>query len=249
MPDWRDLADEFDAWHAAGRDVHFWWRDDDATRVTPELLRLLAIGAQSATPVALAVIPRDAEEGLRLHLADLATVAVLQHGWSHANHAPTDQKQEEFGIHRPLSVMLAELAQGWQKIARFARSLPVMVAPWNRFDRHLLPHLPTAGLRAVSASGPRHAATACGIREANVHIDPIDWGGTRGFHGLDHVLGQVLRHLRQKRSGAVDASEPTGLMTHHSFHDEGCWAFLAEFLQRTRAHPAVRWLPATDVFP
>ena len=86
------------------------------------------------------------------------------------------------------------------------------------------------------------------MRQTNVHVDIIDWQGTRGFVGSVAALEQVVRHLRRRRTGEVDADEPTGLMTHHGFHDEGCWRFIDEFLRRTRAHPVVRWLDAKDAF-
>jgi hypothetical protein len=248
MANWDDLTRELDAWHQRGIAATFWWRDDDAVRVTPALMRLLALSEMAEAPVALAVIPRDADDGLRDHLARQPLAAVLQHGWSHANHA-ADGRREEFGPHRPLPVMLHELALGWRRIADFARSFPVFVAPWNRMDPHVLPHLGTAGLRAVSTLGPRDMAEPSpGIRRTNVHVDIIDWQGTPGFVGLERALDHVVTHLRQRRTGAADAYEPTGLMTHHGFHDEGCWGFIADFLRRSRAHPAARWLPAEDAF-
>ena len=248
MATWDDLKQELDAWTESERCASFWWRDDDAVRVTPALERLLALSEATATPVSLAVIPRDAEDALRDRLAGHRLASVLQHGWSHTNHAPQG-RQEEFGPHRPLPAMLDELHRGWRRIAAFARSLPVFVAPWNRMDPHVLPYLGAAGLRAVSTLGPREKAEPCaGLRRTNVHVDIMDWQGTRGFVGLFAALEQVVTHLRHRRTGKVDPDEPTGLMTHHGFHDEDCWRFTDEFLGRTRAHEAVRWLDAKSAF-
>lgn len=248
MANWGDLTRELDAWHNCGMSATFWWRDDDAARVTPALERLFALSEAAQTPVALAVIPRDADDGLRDRLARQPLASVLQHGWSHVNHAP-DGRLEEFGPHRPLPVMLDELALGWRRIAGFARSFPVFVAPWNRMDPHVLSHLGAVGLRAVSTLGPRDTPEpSAGIRRTNVHVDIIDWRGTRGFVGLDRALDQVVTHLRQRRTDEADADEPTGLMTHHGFHDEACWRFIEELLRRSRAHPATRWLGAGDAF-
>jgi hypothetical protein len=249
MAGWEDLAQELDAWHETGRTATFWWRDDDATRVTPELDRLLAIGAETCTPVALAVIPRDIDGGLSGYLAGQALVSVLQHGWSHENHAPSEARQEEHGPHRPLEVMLDELAEGWQRIREFERGLPVMVAPWNRVDASLFPALPGIGLAAVSTLGPRDAAEpAPGVRRTNVHVDIIDWDGSRGFIGEHGALDQFVRHLAARRRGEVDADEPTGLMTHHLCHDEGCWWFIGTVLNETQSHPSVRWLDGREAF-
>ena len=249
MADWNALADEFDAWYREDRPATLWWRDDDATQVTPALDRLLAISRTTGTPMALAVIPSDADRRLRDHLARQPLVVVLQHGWSHENHAPDGERQQEFGIHRPLAEMLDDLARGRACIARFERSLPVLVAPWNRMDPHLLPHLASVDLAAVSTLGPRQAAEPFpGIRRTNVHVDIMDWHGTGGFVGLDRAIGQFLTHLGQRRRGEVDADEPTGLMTHHLYHDDACWWFVEQLLERTRAHLAVRWLGAAEAF-
>jgi hypothetical protein len=249
MSAWSTLRQELDLWAADGRLATLWWRDDDATHASGELDRLLAISERTGVPVALAVIPRDIHESLKQRLARCASAWALQHGWSHANHAPGADRQEEFGPHRPVEVMLAELGLGWQRVAALPRSLPVLVAPWNRMDPGLVGDLPRAGLQGVSTLGPRERAEpAAGVHQTNVHVDIVDWCGHRGFVGETAAITQVVTHLQQRRQGNVDADEPTGLMTHHLFHDEGCWWFVEELLRRTTAHPAVRWLAAQDAF-
>ena len=249
MLDWHALEAEFDLWRAQGRTATLWWRDDDATRVTPELLRLLGISQETLTPVALAIIPSDAEPELRDLLSTVNHHAVLQHGWAHYNHAPAHERQQEYGAHRPLESMLQELGLGWERVRAFERSLPILVAPWNRIAAELIPHLPVAGLTAISTLGARQSAEPSkGVRCVNVHIDIIDWQGTRGFAGLNAALKQLVDHLQKRRAAEVDPDEPTGLMTHHLFHDEGCWAFISELLERTRNHPSCRWLDAREAF-
>ncbi|MGF1640670.1 MAG: polysaccharide deacetylase family protein [Rhodospirillales bacterium] len=249
MAGWDDLDRELDVWRDQGRTATLWWRDDDATRVTPALERLLAISGATGTPVALAVIPRDADADLRDRLRRHPSAAVLQHGWSHENHAPDGCRQEEHGPHRPREVMLAELAEGWRRIGEFDCGLPVLVAPWNRIDEALLPALPGIGLTGVSTLGPRDAGEpVAGLRRTNVHVDIVDWDGSRGFVGEEAALDQFVRHLARRRRGEADADEPTGMMTHHLFHDEGCWWFIGALLARTARHPAVRWLDAGEAF-
>lgn len=249
MADWTDLGAELDAWRAAGRIATLWWRDDDATRETPALAHLLNLSARHDVPVALAVIPRDADATLAPLLAGCRQAFALQHGFAHANHAPDGARQEEYGPHRPRAAMLAELARGWLRIADLPRALPVLVAPWNRMDPDLVAYLPEAGLHGVSTLGPRPGRDpAPGVRCVNVHVDIMDWHGSGGFIGDATALDQVLDHLRARRAGAVDADEPTGLMTHHGFHDDGCWGFIDRFLDVTRNHRAVRWLGSDVAF-
>jgi hypothetical protein len=249
MADWTDLQTELDAWQSAGRTATLWWRDDDAVQPSPPLDRLLALAAAQRVPVALAVIPADTGAPLRDHLAaDAADAWVLQHGWAHADHSANGERQNEYGPERPIAVRVDELAAGWRKLADFPRAWPALVAPWNRIDPALLPALPQAGLTGVSTLGPRPATDAApGVRQVNVHVDIMNWQ-TRRFAGDDAALGQVLAHLRARRDGTADAGEPTGVMTHHSFHDEEAWTFIGALLAATRPHPAARWLTADAVF-
>ena len=248
MTTWDDLDRELDAWALAGRRATLWWRDDDAVRATPELERALTLASATATPIALAVIPRDADDGLADRLATASTATALQHGFAHANHAGSDERQNEYGAERPLAVRLAELAAGWQRLARFPRTLPVLVAPWNRISPDLPPALPEAGLCGLSTLGARPAAEAApGVRQVNVHVDIMNWQSRR-FAGLGAALDQLLHHLRARREGLADAGEATGVMTHHAYHDEDAWSFIAELIARTRRHPGAAWLSAEQAF-
>jgi hypothetical protein len=248
MAMWENLRDELDAWHQDGRTAVFWWRDDDACTVTPALERALTISDAKQVPVALAVIPRDADNHLCVRIADCQRAAVLLHGWAHANHAPADERQCEYGLNRSLPDVVEELKAGVDRLNHFANFLPVLVAPWNRIDPHFLPYLPEAGVHGLSVLGPRSAQQAApGVTIANVHVDIVDW--TRGgFVGEHRALEQAIDHLRQKRLGEVDDEEPTGLMTHHGFHDPECWSFIEAFLDATSSHPAARWASARGVF-
>ena len=82
----------------------------------------------------------------------------------------------------------------------------------------------------------------------NTHIGIVDWPTTRAFCGDSSALDQACRHLAERRTGAVDDAEPTGLLTHHLAHDPACWHFIETFVETTASHPAGRWLSAADAF-
>ena len=251
---WSDLIDEFDCWRDAGRVATLWWRDDDAAGPSERLDRLLSISGD--IPIALAVIPAGADSRLAAWLAhplrsrQTARLLVLQHGWRHQNHA-VDGKKSEFPRERSRPAVACDLATGRMRLVTLfeARALPVLAPPWNRFKRALAARLPAAGLHGLSAYGPRAAAEAApGIRQVNTHIDIIDWRGTRGFAGEDAVLRDAVEHLAARRSGAADAAEPTGWLTHHALHDAAAHAFLERLFERTRSLGA-RWLHPGALFP
>ena len=149
--EWLDLVDELDRWEDAGCVAHLWWRDDDAAAPTAMLDRLLAVVGDA--PLALAVIPADAAEGLTGALSLFPQVTVLQHGWCHANHAaeiPGSGKKSEYPPERHPVDVADELDEGRLRLRTLfgPRSLGVFVPPWNRFAPSLKPllvHLRSSG--------------------------------------------------------------------------------------------------------
>ena len=245
---WSALDAELAAWAAAGRRATFWWRDDDATRPGPRLDQLLGLAAQHHVPLTLAVIPHAATDDLRATVQNTAAdVAVAQHGYAHQNHAGTGEKSMELGGHRPAPHVIAELAVGHQRLAAWPGFVPLMVPPWNRIARHLVPMLPELGYTALSTFGPRQTIRHGSLGLLNTHVDLIAWrnkhpDGTVPFIGDDAALSAIVGHLAARRAGTADAAEPTGLLTHHCDHDVRLWRFIEDLLSRTVGHPAARWL-------
>ena len=242
--DWSDLTDELDAWQAEGRTASLWWRDDDAVAPGPALDRLAALAHEHGVTVGLAVIPALAEPALAPWLGS-ARAEVLQHGWAHRSHASPGEKKTELGGRRAPDDVMAELTRGFRRLGEIAgsRLRPVLVPPWNRIDPGLIPSLPHAGFCGLSTYGPRAGAEpAPGLRQANCHVDVVDWRGGRGFVGCGRALASVIAHLAARRARSVDPAEPTGLLTHHAVHEESTWTFVARFLECTLRHPAARWL-------
>ena len=246
---WEDLDREIESWQALGRPATLWWRDDDAVADDPRLVRLLELAR--GLPIAVAVVPATAQPGLAARLARSASASVIQHGWRHTNHAPAKEKKAEFGTHRSLAVMAAELAAGWERLKALfgARALPVLAPPWNRIADALLPRLPALGFAALSTYGPRRSGQpAPGLAELNAHVDLIDWRGSRGFIGNEAALGAIVAHLARRRRAEVDGEEPTGILSHHLRHDGATEDFLVAFVARLRRHEAVRWVALGDAF-
>lgn len=250
---WARLDAELAAWRQAGRAATLWWRDDDAGDATPALRRLVALAEVHAVPLALATVPAWATPALAAAVKEAgAPVSVLQHGYAHANHAPAGEKKFELGPERPAPVVVAELAQGWQilEAAFGAQFVPVMVPPWNRMAPYLPPYLAELRYGGVSQFGPRaRRLPARGLVQANTHVDIVHWKGPAPrFAGEAKLVDEFVRHLAARRSGAADAGEPTGLLTHHAAHDEACWAFLETLFRRLAGRAAVQWLAAPRVF-
>ena len=263
MTAWRDtLYRELDEWNYDGVAATLWWRDDDAQSSTAELERLLDLAQKYDAPLGLAVIPQGMDDTLAAKIQSLAAVraevraqvSVLQHGFSHGNHAPPDEKKVELGSHRPPAAVHRELAAGLEilRAAFGGQFLPVLVPPWNRIATPLLEGLVETGFAGLSTFGPRaeprQKHESAGLRIVNTHVDFIDWKNHKRFVGAPRAVEAIVTHLKGRRLGHFDSSEPTGLLTHHLVHDEHCRAFLARLLAALDEHPAVKWLNAEAVF-
>jgi hypothetical protein len=250
-PAWEGLDRELDLWADAGRRATLWWRDDDAAAVTPALDQLLRLHAELGLPLALAVIPDRLEPGLTLRLAGCEGVMILQHGYRHANHANKGERACELGDQRPLEDVAADLLAGQRRLttAFGKRFLPVLVPPWNRISERVVERLPALGFVGLSTFRARaRAEPVPGIIQINAHCDPVKWKQGARFTGTGPALDDLIGHLRARRTGAVDPDEPTGFLTHHLALDASAWAFVAELLDRTRAHPRISWQNAREVF-
>jgi hypothetical protein len=243
---WPALSAELALWAAAGRKAVIWWRDDDATTITPALLRALQLSRQYRVPLALAVIPRRVRAELSTALDSGSTIAVLPHGFDHTNHAPAVERAAEYGTGRTLAAMRYELADGWKRLAGLPRE-PIFVPPWNRYDFRALALLAVVGLVGISAFGNRRLREPYpGVVQINCHCDIISWRATRTFVGEAKAIGMLVGHLAARRTGRADANEPTGLLTHHLAHDEACWRFLEELFQRTVGRDGIEWISAAS---
>jgi hypothetical protein len=247
---WELLHRELDAWTAAGRRATLWWRDDDACAASPALARLLGLAATHRVPVAIAAIPARIEPSLGEAIAACREATIVQHGYAHVNHATVGERAAELGSHRPPPARLDELARGCERLgSTFGdRFEPVLVPPWNRIADDIIAKLASAGLAGLSCFGPRARPTAAGIAQVNAHVDPIAWRRGRVFAGTQACIERMVEHLRARRTSAVDADEPTGILTHHVAFADDAFAFVDALLRETARHPAAAWLDARAAF-
>ncbi len=238
------LHRELERWRDAGRVARLWLRDDDAIEPTAALERLIAETKNYHIPITLAVIPAFTGTPLAQRLAEEAHVSVAVHGWAHHNHAGPDEKKQELGGPRLEETVLGELFEGFLKLKDLypTRFLTMLVPPWNRIDKGLVPKLPALGFQSLSTYGRVKGKGPLAI--VNTHVDLMDWHGTRGGRLMVELIGELVAELQDRFEGR---SEPIGVLGHHLVHDAAAWNFLAELFEATAGHPAVEWVSAASL--
>lgn len=245
---WETLHDELQCWREIGRSAEFWWRDDDATALSPRLQRLLTLRRNYSIALGLAVIPAQVTTELAHFLSSEDDVFVMQHGWQHTNYARPGLPMQELDAGRPVVAVLADLMRGHSVLDDMFEDawLRVVVPPYHAISHAVAAALPDAGYLGLSTFGFRKARVT-GLTEVNTHVDIIDWT-TNGAADEKYVLGRAVAHLRAKRMGLMDPDEPTGLLSHHLEHDDAAWRMLEMILARLSAHPAVRFTHPQRIF-
>ncbi len=231
-----ELESELQHWRVAGRQPQVWWRDDDAVSLTPELEQLTQITGEAGIGVLLAVIPAHADQALAGFVGQHGNLQPCVHGWSHTNHAPESDKKCELGAHRPMDIVLSEIARGRQRLAGlFGPGLaPVLVPPWNRMRDDLAPRLREIGITAFSTFAHERRYPEI---QANTHVDVMDWKAPGGAEGKapDRLQNELATALGVSR---LNGFYPVGLLTHHLVHDEVAWTSLSAVL----AHDELAWV-------
>lgn len=250
MDSWQLLNSELDAWAADGKVADFWWRDDDAASSGAKLDELLSV--TETTGLLLAVIPAKADQSLAASLQAAPHVIVAQHGYAHINHAPRGQGLGawELGLHRGERAVLEELDHGRQLLeALFADTfIPVIVPPWNHIDSALMAPVADKGFCGVSCFGPRQdRQLSPGFTVVNSHCDPIRWKEGADFKGDSKTVNQLVDHLKARRTGLVDTTEPSGFLTHHLVMEEDSWNFCRQLVDNINSHPAAHWCKDVSV--
>ncbi len=244
MDPWRALETELDTWAAIGKVADLWWRDDDAVAVGQQFDRLVSV--TETTGLLLAVIPLHATEELAAAVTDAAHVKVAQHGYAHINHADREQGVGawELGLHRGEQVVLDELDQGRARLELMFPDdyIPVIVPPWNRIDPALFMPAARRGYRGVSVFGAREMnVQANGFYMVNCHSNPLRWKTGAKFKGPEKTISELVEHLANRRTGAVDPAESTGYLTHHLDMNDDAWAFSKQLVEHINKHTAALW--------
>jgi hypothetical protein len=241
---WQPIHDELLHWREAGLAVEMWLRDDDAVEPTPALGRLIAVTEEFAIPVSLAIIPARSGSALAQRLATARHIHPVVHGWLHANHAPSPEKKQEFGLHRPREVVLNDLSMALAKMSKLhgERLVPMLVPPWNRIDPSLLDDLPALGFGGLSAFGHKLGSRP-GFAVVNTQIDIVDSHAGNACRDHAWLVAAIAKELALARASG---GRPVGILSHHLVSDEMAFRFLRDLF--AAAPPGlVNWRAPSDL--
>lgn len=242
------VDEELRAWAKVGTVPTLWWRDDDAHRESEALQLLRELLSEEA--LLLAVVPGLLQESLVRSLSDCPTIAIVQHGWKHVNHAAGGAPPSEYPPERGRAEIKNELTLGQRVLQEifptgFHR---VLVPPWHRCAVWILQEAAALGFDGVSLQAPPFPLLHRGYPgEANVEIDISDWTLNGQFVGAGQFAAQIVRALKLRREwSAFDF--PIGILSHHERATRDDFRSLREFIALLRHH-GVRWASPSSLFP
>ena len=221
----------------SGKDLDFFFRDDDADRDVPSLRRLLDLFTSRGVPLSLAVIPGTlTDDGARLlrNAASGARIEIHQHGWMHVNHEQQGRKCE-FGPARSLRQQRDDIARGWQRLGeRFdALCAPVFTPPWNRCTEETREALCELGFRLLSRDISAPPAAGTWLPEIPVSVDLFRWKTGPRLKEADELRAEIGR--------SVDRGGPVGILLHHKVMSETAFDRVASLVDVLRANPRLRF--------
>ena len=231
------IGPELARWKARGHAPVFWWRDDDARRVTPALDRLLALSARFEAPITIAAVPDGDIAALAKACRSIRYVELAVHGFRHENRAPPGWPSGEVNDLDRLADVISDLGTAKDVFRRAGVTPRLFVPPWNNAHPTLKRALALQDLGLSCYGEPRSQAEPDRL---DAHLDVMRWKPAPRFRGAIRFLLRTRRLLAERRrTGAWD--EPLGLLTHHLDHDEDAWRFLEAFLPVARpiARPAL----------
>lgn len=226
------------------RDLHLWWRDDDAGCNAPSLAPLLALSRADARPLGLAVVPAWLDEATVRLIRGEPTAEVLQHGWTHANNARMGDKSIELGGTATTADCLDLLRRGAARLrsAFDATFLPVLVPPWNRIADPVIERLHDAGYVGLSTHLDDRRGSALGLVQINTHVDIIDWRGDRRMKPVDTLIDEVEHLLTQHGLPLI------GILSHHLVMTVDDVARLGRLFSALEARHRCQWIAPRMLF-
>lgn len=233
-----------DAAKPAEQEVLLWWRDDDAGRLGPTLAHLLDLSRVGTRPIGLAVVPDWLDDATTRIVRDEPNAQVLQHGWTHASHATTWEKNVELGGTATTAACLDFLRAGAARLrSAFGDDfLPILVPPWNRIADRVLERLGEAGYSGLSTFADDQRGIAAGLVHANAHVDIVDWRGNRRMKSLAVLISEVDDQIARGGTPVI------GILSHHLVMSVDDVARLGHFFHELEIRHNCRWVAPRALF-
>lgn len=208
---------ELDLWWRAGSRPVLFWRDDDVTQVSPNLVKFLELSERYRIPIVFSAIPTGFSWDAGRLIAGSSACRIAVHGYGHVNHSPSGEGKSEFGRERSSEQVYHELREGRRLVQEKSqdRFLNMFVPPWGRFDSRFRPLLVKAGYAGISGGSTLGNFADKNLKQIDCQV--ITEHGRQPLT-LGSILQLLVHELRVRRQGRLARTVPIGLMTHHKIY-------------------------------
>lgn len=245
---WTSLVEELDKFLELDVLATFWFRDDGAVRLTPQLERFTEV--MNGVPFALSVMPFDASNCLADFVKLHSNISVIQYGRIHNNLEDDNSENRETSVSTNFLELFKEFSDGKFILNhQFGNKyFSIFVPPLGDISVTHLPLLMQAGIPNLSIQGEQASEKFDDVTISNIHCGPLKCTPPHSFDSLSLYLEQIISHLRNKRLGVARQSEVTGIGTHHLAQSKESLDFLQTLISILKNHKAVKVLNVSQVF-
>lgn len=225
-----------------GKEIYFWFRDDDVGQFTPSLKTFLDYFQRNKLHVLLAVIPSLVDRNCALELQKYKDLIVVgQHGYSHINYSGEKEEPNEFDSSRKETDVIKEVRTGREKLKKLFGNefLDVFIPPWFEIDSKMYDLIEEkVGYRYFSIFWKNQRKNTKTI-EINSQIDLVNWDKYSVFGGEKFVLAQLKSELEEvKRSDR--RRNAIGILFHHERTERETYNFIDELIKRIEKHKNIK---------
>ena len=198
-----------------GKEVYFWFRDDDVGNYTTELITFIDYFLKRETDILMAVIPSNVNDKTVQLIRDNERIIVAQHGFSHIDYSTDTEPKSEFPKSRNVESAVSEINMGKNMMERLfpGNYTGIFVPPFFEISDHVLQEISDwykwySCWWTNSVNGDRVFV--------NSQVDFIDWNRTKTYAGSRFIENQVLRELNLLNDSRF-TSTIIGVVLHHDY--------------------------------
>lgn len=199
-----------------GKTVYFWFRDDDVSTKSKQLIQIMDFFEDHHVSLLLGVIPYDLTDDAVDCILGYDHILVGQHGYVHRNYSLDPSIKSELCVSRGVEHVVEEQLLGHVKLqSAFGRKYTkIFIPPFFEMDEEVTAELDKNGYCGFS-SWWSNSRRKTGTPELNVQVDFVNWNPSGSYGGGAFIRKQLWRELVCLKRNEDAPAVAIGIVLHH----------------------------------